>query len=49
MKDPIISDKSSGDLMENYFGVPLNTMVEILEGIHDVELMFEEAKCGNEL
>jgi hypothetical protein len=35
--------------MENYFGVPLNTTVEILEDIHDVELMFEEEKYGNEL
>lgn len=35
--------------MENYFGVPLNIAVEILEDIYDVELMFEEAKCGNEL
>lgn len=48
MKDPIISDKSSGDIWKIIL-VSLNTTVEILEDIHDVELMFEEEKYGNEL
>jgi hypothetical protein len=48
MKDPIISDKSSGDIWKIIL-VSFNTTVEILEDIHDVELMFEEEKYGNEL
>jgi hypothetical protein len=47
-KDPIISDKSSGDIWKIIL-VSLNTTVEILEDIHVVELMFEEEKYGNEL
>jgi len=38
MVNSIISYKSSGDIMKDYFGVPLNTIVEVLEDIDDDEL-----------
>jgi len=30
MEDPVLSDKFSTDIMEDYFGVPLNTKIEVL-------------------
>jgi hypothetical protein len=38
MVNSIISYKSSGDIMKDYFGVPLNTIVKVLEDINDDEL-----------
>ena len=49
MMDLVISVKSSRDIMEDYFGFPLNTIVDVLEDIDDSELKFEVEKCGNEL
>jgi hypothetical protein len=49
MKDLIIYDKSSGDIMEYYFSVLLNTTVAVLEDIDDDELKFEVEKCRKEL
>jgi hypothetical protein len=49
MKDLIIYDKSSGDIIEYYFSVLLNTTVAVLEGIDDDKLKFEVEKCRKEL
>jgi hypothetical protein len=49
MEDLIIFDKSSGDIMKDYFGVPLKTTVEVSKDIDNGELKFELEKCGNEL
>jgi hypothetical protein len=49
MKDLIIYDKSSRDIMEYYFSVLLNTTVAVLEDIDDDELKFEVEKCRKEL
>jgi hypothetical protein len=49
MKDLIIYDKSSGDIIEYYFSVLLNTTVVVLEGIDDDKLKFEVEKCRKEL
>ena len=49
MKDLIIYDKSSGDIMEYYFSVLLNTTIVVLEDIDDDELKFEVEKCWKEL
>jgi hypothetical protein len=38
MMNSVISYKSSGDIMKDYFGVPLNTIVEVFEDIDDDEL-----------
>ena len=35
MEDSLISEKSYGDIMEDYFGVLLNTTIEVLEDIDD--------------
>ena len=35
--------------MKNYFGVPLNKMVEILEDMEDVELKYEVKRYRKEL
>lgn len=45
----MISNKSSRDIMKNYFGVPLNKMVEILEDMEDVELKYEVKRYRKEL
>lgn len=34
----VISYNSSRDIMRDYFGVPLNTIIEVLEDIDDDEL-----------
>ena len=49
IKDSMISNKSSRDIMKNYFGVPLNKMVEILEDMEDVELKYEVERYRKEL
>ena len=49
IKDSMISNKSSRDIMKNYFGVPLNKMVEILEDMEDVELKYEVKRYRKEL
>jgi hypothetical protein len=49
MADQIIFDKSSENVMEDYFGVLLDIMVKVLEDINDVELKFKVEKCGKEL
>jgi hypothetical protein len=49
MADQIIFDKSSENVMEDYFGVPLDIMVKVLEDINDVELKFKVEKYGKEL
>jgi hypothetical protein len=49
MADQIIFYKSSENVMEDYFGVPLDTMVKVLDDINDVELKFKVEKCGKEL
>ena len=49
MKDLIIYDKSSRDIMEYYFSVLLNTTVAVLEDIDDDKLKFEVEKCRKEL
>jgi hypothetical protein len=48
MEDPIISNKSSGDIMEDFFCVSLNIIVEVLEDMDD-ELKFEVKKYRNKL
>ena len=35
--------------MKDYFGVPLNTIVEVLEDIDDNELQFEVERYGKKL
>jgi hypothetical protein len=49
INDSMISNKSSRDIMKNYFGVPLNKMVEILEDMEDVELKYEVERYRKEL
>jgi hypothetical protein len=49
IKDSMISNKSSRDIMKDYFGVPLNKMVEILEDMEDVELKYEVERYRKEL
>ena len=49
MADQIIFYKSSENVMEDYFSVPLDTMVKVLDDINDVELKFKVEKCGKEL
>jgi hypothetical protein len=48
MEDSIISNKSSGDIMEDFFCVSLNIIVEVLEDMDD-ELKFEVKKYRNKL
>ena len=49
MEDPVLSDKFSRDIMEDYFGVPLNTKIEVLQGINNDEIKFEVEKYRNEI
>jgi len=49
IKDPVMFDKFSEDIMKDYFCVPLTIMVEVLKDIDDDELKFEVERYRKEL
>jgi hypothetical protein len=49
IKDPVMFDKFSEDIIKDYFCVPLSIMVEVLEDTNDDELKFEVERWRKEL
>lgn len=48
MENPVISGKFYGYVMEDYLGVPLNTMLEVFKDINDDELQVWNIKIWKE-